>query len=243
MIKVTIIYFLIAHFAADYYFQSEQLSESKTSNIKHFLMHALIYQLLMLVPFLVMGLNLWHLLIGLLLGVSHLVIDFIKNKLLKGQEKTNIFFYLFDQALHIFIIIVLGYFLGAKRAFLACPCIINYSIRNIQVLKWLLLGLVIFKPANVTYKIIYQKLKPKENDGENPATNGGAIIGNYERLLYCLCLAFSQYTLIGLIITCKGFARHSYIQSKPEFAEYFLIGTFYSILYAVFSYFIIMKIF
>lgn len=237
MIKVTLLYFLISHFIADYYLQSDQLSNNKHNNLKSLLKHAIIYQIVMIIPFIISGLNLWYLLIGFIIGISHLVIDLVKKQLQKNQEKENTLYYLLDQALHISIIIILANAMGNRNTNLLYQCIINYSLKNIKILKLCLIALVIFKPANITFKIAYKKFKPQ--DDENQEGNAGAIIGNYERLLYCLCLAFNQYTLIGLIITCKGFARHSNIQKVPRFAEYFLIGTLYSILYSVFSYILI----
>ena len=124
-----------------------------------------------------------------------------------------------------------------------------------MVFRWILLILFLLKPANITFKIIFGGINPDvDNNDDNiqddkikdenrnnegvSIKNAGAFIGNFERTLYAICLAFGQYTVMGLIITCKGFARHSSIQKKPAFAEYFLIGTFYSMLYTFLSYLI-----
>jgi hypothetical protein len=49
-------------------------------------------------------------------------------------------------------------------------------------------------------------------------------------VLIALLLLVGQYTVIGLVITGKSIARYKKIADEKDFAEYYLIGTFYSIL-------------
>ncbi len=42
-----------------------------------------------------------------------------------------------------------------------------------------------------------------------------------------------QFSAVGLAMTAKSVARYNEISENPSFAEYYLIGTLYSILYTV----------
>lgn len=238
MIKHVLIIFLILHVLSDYYLQTDYLALEKYKKRKIFILHITIYFLIMLLPFIYYGFNFWYLLIGVIAGISHALIDTIKALIIKKEDNAydSVFLYLIDQALHIGLI-VLGVSLFSNRyTSLVFDVTYHFSDNNIIYLRWLLLFAIIFKPANITFKILFNKYKPQEDNNSNKA---GGVIGNCERLLYSICFILNQYTLLGLIVTCKGFARHKDIQEKAGFAEYFLIGTFYSIIYSVTSYWLV----
>ena len=50
-----------------------------------------------------------------------------------------------------------------------------------------------------------------------------------------------QYSAVGLTMTAKSIARYEQITKDPAFAEYYLIGTLYSMLYTVALYAVIFK--
>lgn len=54
-------------------------------------------------------------------------------------------------------------------------------------------------------------------------------------------LFLDKYSAVGLTMTAKSIARYDQITKNPAFAEYYLIGTLYSILYTVVLYGIIFK--
>ena len=98
--------------------------------------------------------------------------------------------------------------------------------------------LVITKPANITFKVVFQKYQ-FQNDA--PTVPGaGAVIGNLERILSAVFLAMNQVASIGFIYTAKSIARFKEIEENKGFAEYYLIGTLFSILYVVVAYYLIM---
>src|SRR5690625_697099 len=111
------------------------------------------------------------------------------------------------------------------------------NIGSSNILKWILLLLVIAKPANITFKIVFQKFQFKTNSETIPGA--GAIIGNLERILSAIFLAMNQITAIGFIYTAKSIARFKEIEENRGFAEYYLIGTLFSILYVLIAYFFI----
>ena len=71
--------------------------------------------------------------------------------------------------------------------------------------------------------------------------NAGAIIGGMERFLIAICLLTGNFVSIGIVIAAKSVARFKYI-SKQEYAEYFLIGTFYSLLFTMAVYYLVFKL-
>lgn len=61
----------------------------------------------------------------------------------------------------------------------------------------------------------------------------GARIGLLERIIMGICILFGQFASIGLVFTAKSIARYNKISENPAFAEYYLIGSLFSILSAL----------
>ena len=73
--------------------------------------------------------------------------------------------------------------------------------------------------------------KTEENEEIKENIKGaGEIIGYMERLLMAIFFCLGQYTAVGFIIAAKSIARYDKISKKGAFAEYYLIGTLYSVL-------------
>jgi|SRR5690554_2152739 len=241
VISAFLIYYLIAHFLADFYFQNERTAKKKTESFKQLLIHGVIYQVLVLIPFVFFEFDLNLLSMGAIIGVSHFLIDLLKAYLFNKTKVNKTYAFLIDQALHILVIMaVVSIF---ENHLLHNEYASDFSNDYIEYFRWILSIILILKPANIAFKVLFGNLRPdveeampEENVEGVPIKNAGAIIGNFERMLYFFCLAFFQFTTLGLIIAGKGFARHSYIQANPGFAEYFLIGTFYSALYSALTY-------
>lgn len=67
---------------------------------------------------------------------------------------------------------------------------------------------------------------------ERGLKRAGAIIGVLERLLVLTLVLLGQYAAIALIFAAKSIARFEELKDR-EFAEYYLIGTLSSILFAM----------
>jgi hypothetical protein len=68
----------------------------------------------------------------------------------------------------------------------------------------------------------------------DPATvRAGRAIGTLERWIMTIFLALGQYSAMGLTLTAKSIVRFSRIEKDPAFAEYYLLGTLYSMLIAL----------
>ncbi|HNZ14945.1 MAG TPA: DUF3307 domain-containing protein [Anaerolineaceae bacterium] len=280
---------LIAHYLGDYQLQWEALAEEKTRKASGMLKHLSIHFLLLVALFvwgLCQGLGvtlLWPVLI--VFGV-HVLVDVFKKQInrkpwAQSTHNAKVAIYLADQVLHLVAILLVGQWFFAD----ACKAFSLGSLLTREMLNWALLLLLIGKPANVSFKVLFEKYQYKEpaepqidNETEHDATTNfsesdiervsagldlnqmpakkanapkeapenlqtvagaGAIIGNMERFLSAIFLATGQWAAIGVIFTAKSIARFKQIEKNKQFAEYYLIGTLYSILYVVVVFFLL----
>lgn len=150
------------------------------------------------------------------------------------------FVYIADQILHLFVILCAAFFISQTGAF--ADVFVVFS-----GLKYVLFAVVIAKPVNVSFKKIFEKYQPPQNADEIEGISGsvsgaGAIIGILERLLTGIFVSIGQYAAIGLVFTAKSIARYDQISKSKAFAEYFLIGTLYSVLATLIVYYVVFVI-
>lgn len=231
---VTIVLF-ICHVLGDFQFQPQEMSDLKTKFLPVLRKHLVIQSLILtVVPMLFFGWNsffrIWALLFCVLLG--HCSLDLLKFNLKRYDKLTEEILYITDQVLHITFIIFFSEFIFKNNP---TPPFIP-----LEIIKGILLFLVIMKPANITFKMIFQKYHFKTDAETIPGA--GAIIGNLERILSAIFLGMNQITAIGFIYTAKSIARFKEIEESKGFAEYYLIGTLFSILYVVVAYLIIIVV-
>ncbi|MGE5613033.1 MAG: hypothetical protein ACM3XR_01375 [Bacillota bacterium] len=108
-------------------------------------------------------------------------------------------------------------------------------------LKWFLLILCIYKPSNITFIKLFANYRPdiseklinSEDAGIKTERKAGAVIGFLERMLISFFISIEQYSAVGLILTAKSIARYDRIAKDQSFAEYYLIGTLTSVLFAL----------
>lgn len=164
--------------------------------------------------------------------ILHIIIDiFIYWLNVKGKRKDKI--YLLHQILHIIRI----YYIGE---IIICRDINSSQVFSSNLLKWVLFILIILKPVNTSFKILFQKYAPEgSNNSKSKIEGAGAMIGNLERLLIAALMYYNQFGAIGLVFTAKSVARFDKISKSPTFAEYYLIGSLFSILSVLICYGII----
>jgi len=280
---------LIAHFLGDYQLQWEALAEEKTRKatgmFKHLGIHFLLLAALFVWGFL-QGLGMTLLWPVMIVFAVHVLVDVLKKQINRkpwAQSKHNakVAIYLADQILHLLAIVLVGQWFFADF----CKAFSLGDFLSREMLNWALLLVLIGKPANVSFKVIFEKYQYKEsedsqkdNETEHNAINhfsentvervavgldpslmpakeasapketpenqqtvagAGAIIGNMERILSAIFIATGQWAAIGVIFTAKSIARFKQIEKNKQFAEYYLIGTLYSILYVVVMYFLL----
>jgi len=257
--------FLLCHFIGDFYLQSKKMVREKKGSFKKIARHSVLY----VVPFLILFfLSLfWNALphfdflqfsiFVLILIISHFVIDSAKNQsqiksiflkvwilissiFLFEKEISEKWVYIMDQLLHIGILFIFSFWLSINS---------NFSVDLVTDmffgLKVVLFIVIIHQPVNVTFKKLFSKYTPKEKDyvdGKEPILGAGSTIGTFERLLMGIFVSIDQFSAIGLIIAAKSIARYNKLSEDSQFAEYYLIGTLYSVLMTIIIYIILFKL-
>lgn len=101
-------------------------------------------------------------------------------------------------------------------------CIYNLLIYLLSYTAAILLG-------HVFVKILLRRYRLSEEKGFKGA---GALIGVLERIFTLTFVLLGEYTALALIFTAKSIARFEGLKDR-QFAEYYLIGTLSSILFAL----------
>ena len=191
--------------------------------------------------------------------VSHTLVYYFNRNLNKSNTQKftdNSIPYTFIRhvGLQVFIlllIVILSQSITPLKSFLP---LVFYGVPTRTILQWLLLIILMHSPANTTMKIAFEKFQVPDkkvywlqsflddktgNHITATIPGAGALIGTMERLITCLLMDLGQYALIGLIFTSKSVARFDRISKDQAFAEYYLLGTLYSVLFVIIAYRII----
>jgi len=246
---------LCAHLLGDYYFQTKTLANKKGEKYSGILEHSLIYTVVFMGVLLIIETPWWLLAIA---AGSHWVIDSVKWLLRKKSiQKPTLF--IVDQILHLLTLLLLVGFTPVTgiRPYLAeLPS---------HIWTWSTLLLLIWKPCNISLDILFEKysLEAKKesrrleldaekkrqsegfSDNNQPSEQiegAGAWVGTFERIIAVLFASLGQYAAMGLLIAAKSMARYDKISKGSAFAEYYLIGTLYSILFAIVAYLFVFKV-
>lgn len=188
---------------------------------------------IVLLPLLLLGIILpKYLLYFALVWLSHALIDFLKYKLnpliVRYHAQKSAF--LLDQLLHLISIFAI-YFLMEQQQ-ISSPRWLSERYLMLQALFFFALT---GKPINILFKLFFSKYQAGEDSGETIA-GAGAMIGILERLIMGLSLIFGQFTAIGLVFTAKSIARYNKISESQSFAEYYLIGSLFSMISVLLAY-------
>ncbi len=98
-----------------------------------------------------------------------------------------------------------------------------------RVLIYLAAYILTLGAGHLFVKAMLKKFRPDDAQG---VPGAGAVIGWLERALVLTLVLMGQYTAIGLALTAKSIARYKELEDR-RFAEYYLIGTLASILFAI----------
>lgn len=209
---------LICHFVSDFHLQSQTVADRKDTDTVYLGLHLIgvAFPLLLVTIFVP---SIWR--VTLLLLFSHAIIDSGKPHVAKWFKWNALVIFLIDQALHISIIFLLARV--TKDTML--PAMLAG-----EVLNSILFLLLITKPTNVVFKLFFQKYQPQGTQKMDTIPGAGATIGHLERIVMSICIMFHQFASIGLVFTAKSIARYNKISESPTFAEYYLIGSLFSIL-------------
>ncbi len=250
MFKAAFLILLFAHILGDFYFQSDRLAEEKNIYINKVFKHSAVYAalcIILAVPFL----NVFITSIFILMAVSHFIIDLLKFFYIKKiTEKSKLnqqnqrIIYIADQLIHLAVIAVLAIIFSYYNETIIIPPFISSVFTTIGIsastaFSWLLVFLLIWKPANITIKKLIKIHKPDNNQIGNEEIKTGSFIGLLERIIIIILLSINQYSAIGLVLTAKSIARYKRIAEEQAFAEYYLLGTLLSTITVLVSYILV----
>ncbi len=230
-------FFLVAHALGDFYFQTERMAARKAQRWTHVALHGAVY----LAVFAVCALPFFSAPLAIAaaaLAVAHFAADSGKY-LLTRRPRGDAAVFAADQLVHIGCIAVASAVLagiGAPLKLLtpAEGFLASLTPQPMMALAWAGLVLLAVKPANVTIKRLTAKYRPADDAAD--VAKAGGFIGALERLLILLLMSVGQYAAIGLVLTAKSVARYNRIAESKQFAEYYLLGTLLSALFAVGAY-------
>lgn len=156
-----------------------------------------------------------------LLALSHGFIDFLKLKFQRKKTKRN--WFVFDQMLHLLVIIGIT-FLYQKPEF--GSNIINDSF------WYVLTGLLLLtKPTSIIIRNIISIWTPEnKHKKDNSLQNAGNYIGILERLFVFCFILTGHFEAIGFLLAAKSIFRFGDLKEAKDrkLTEYVLIGTLLS---------------
>lgn len=254
---------LFAHLLGDFYFQPQKLADRKEKKFDAVLLHSLIYAIFVGLAFAIVDAPWWVFVIATL---SHWLIDSLKFTIRnKNFPKAKIF--IADQVLHLLTILMLSWFSPSAIlrswtapltenfwAWLVLICLISKPV-NISM------GILFSKYSDAAKEERKKQLekteehrtqtieKPENSEASKEeiiasqeVEGAGALIGLFERVFVIIFVALGQYSAMSLLIAAKSLARFDRITKNQAFAEYYLIGTLFSILFALLAYLFIFKL-
>lgn len=192
----------------------------------------------------------------------HIILDLVKEKVKKYVENHEnskvgiLLLFMADQAIHIIVIIALTN--GVKINFnIINEWFVNVifsgnglteeNLKAIFVVLYIAFSGAYFIP--LVFDIVYEKVdnysdkldRILKDDVENDASGfidevkTGKWIGIFERILISIFLLSNELASVGFIIAIKSLARFKMMENKI-FAEYYLLGTLFSVVYAFSTY-------
>ncbi|MCH3964496.1 MAG: DUF3307 domain-containing protein [Clostridium sp.] len=230
-----IIYFLlIAHFLADFTFQTAKLAQRKRDNFKYLLYHALIYAVIFLMTIFPLVKFEKAILPYIIIISSHFFIDWTRKRVdKKFSRKASIFAsFIVDQVLHVLILAVLYYTFGLGEETTSLYGHIQQWRHFNSLVACSLIFVIIWDPAAVFIKKLFSYIiDENSSDQEENDPQAGRIIGKLERIIVSVLILYNQFGAIGFVLTAKSIARYKQLEDK-NFAEKYLVGTLTSMLIA-----------
>ena len=243
--NVFLLFMILFHTLADFYFQSKRLSCAKRESMGWMLLHCLIYMAAVFIASYALGFLSVAVsgIFAAALGISHFVVDSVKQAVNRKWKtpKAILLAFVTGQTLHIAFLIaailcVMPYVSAAPWVALI-PDFAKYN-KGLHLLTALLIG---YTPTAILVKLVLDILPVQENDGvasdaiTNPDSadaGGGRLIGILEREIMILLVFWQQFAAIGFIMAAKSIARYKQLEQQP-FAEKYLVGTLTSVFMAL----------
>ncbi len=214
-----------AHLIADFLLQTKSLADKKQVEIPYLILHCFVHFAVTLLILSILGVK-QNVIVLILIFIQHLIIDGIKPRL-QGKRMSDHILFLYDQAAHIIILLIISYYWGEivwNEDF--CRILIYLSgIIGVMQFSGILMGLF-------TSDMI--KRNPAlENELDNGLKQGGKFIGILERLMIFLFIMIGQPLGAGFIFAAKSLLRMEPGEKHHKRMEYILVGTLFSFLLAI----------
>ncbi len=241
------------HVLGDFYLQTEKIARNKKTSFRGVVVHSVQYGIPFILALVFIRFGALLLLCLLLSVLAHFMVESLKywtaeNNFFKGYHKKPAVVFMADQLLHIFLLLLIA-LLYVKVSWQSPLLHLNkiwsdllgmVNINPVNAIKWLLVGLLIIKPANITFNLFFSAFKPEEEAARDvKQQRTGAIIGTLERILIVFFISINQFSALGFILTAKSIARYDAIAKDRAFAEYYLIGTLVSVVFSVAAYILV----
>jgi hypothetical protein len=147
-------------------------------------------------------------------------------------------YYLINPIINIALVILLSAFcIQNEYTFMVNPYLMKFQIVKYVpfpvLFQYLLALLIAARPTNYIIKNALASYQPKQKKKEEEQIKTGAFIGTLERIIVILLFSMNEYGAAGLVFTAKSIARYNEIAENKNFAEYYLLGTLLSLLFAL----------
>ncbi len=210
----------LAHLIGDFLLQPTKWvldKEKKKAKSIYLYIHIALHLALILV----FAAKIDFLLYGILLAVSHGIIDFIKLQF--QTNKTKRIWFSIDQLLHLLMIFVVVSLYNNTIP----------SFDNINSNVWIFITGIVFltKPTSIIIKNIISIWTPeKKNKNDDSLQNAGNYIGILERLFVLCFIVTNHFEAIGFLLAAKSIFRFGDLKEAKDrkLTEYVLIGTLLS---------------
>ena len=217
---------LLAHLISDFLLQPQSLLKKK-KKILWMVMHCLIHGIIV---YLLLGI--WtEWLVPAIIVLSHFVIDSVKIRV----KKVNLTVFLIDQFFHLIVLAILIIFVLNPKGVMPTWFRLFDGYAVIAVYLTAILLLVPVGGVLIGYFVQPFQNQIRYQQATKGLENGGKVIGWLERVLIFIFVLVGQYAGVGFLIAAKSIFRFGELkenQNRKE-AEYIIIGTFASFLYAI----------
>jgi len=216
---------IFASLLSDFALQPDALVAWKKRSFTGLVVHT---GIVLIASFLV-GYGFWSrpfVILVLTLSAVHLAIDYAKVRfdLRWNANFWPIASFLTDQVLHLASVVILT----TKYGFASSETVKGLVDALSADSRYLAVGsayLASVLSGSVVVRLVIQSFSTMQGADRPGLLRAGAYIGMVERFLITSLVALGQYGAVGFVLAAKSVARYKQIETIPEFAEYYLIGT------------------
>lgn len=218
---------LIAHFLADFTFQTTKLAQKKLYNFKYLVIHAAIYAGIFLIVVFPLIKFKKAIIPYIIITSSHFFIDWIRNVIDKKSSNKSFLFasFIVDQILHILVLVTLCFVFDLNSKITSIFEYFQQQSSFNSVIIYCLIFVIIWDPVAIFIKKLFSYMIDGNScvqEEKDPQI--GRIIGKLERVIISVLILCNQFGTIGFVLTAKSIARYKQLEDK-NFAEKYLVGT------------------